>query len=214
MLTAPEHATTSPWPGRFPFGLVAAGLVAGLALGLLTNLAQGWLPGSWNQLANSGTAWSAAAFAGGALLASRGVRAAAAGGLAAEVGLVAGYYWYAASGRGGLGSLTPALVWLVMAVVAGPLFGIAGAWWRRGDRRRRIAGAALLPGAAGAEALYYSANLHYTPQACVCAALMVALPLATGRGNRERVLTLAAAAVLVPCAYLVIYQGFLALALT
>jgi hypothetical protein len=39
------------------------------------------------------------------------------------------------------------------------------------------------------------------------------LPLATARGNRERALTLAAAVPLALCAYVLIYHGFLGLAL-
>ena len=141
------------------------------------------------------------------------MRVAAGGGLAAELGLVAGYYGFAEFGRGGMGMLAPALVWLAMAVVAGPLFGAAGAWWRRGDRRRRIVGVNALAGAIGAEAAYYAFVLHYLPQACVCAVLMVALPLAMARGGRERALTLAAAVLLALCAYVVIYKGFLGLVL-
>ncbi|MBO0801895.1 MAG: hypothetical protein J2P25_02320 [Nocardiopsaceae bacterium] len=188
---------------------VAGCLGAGLALGVMTNLAQGWLPGSWYQIADSGAAWSAVAFVAGALLADRGVRVAAVGGLAAELGLVTGYYGFAEFGRGGMGMLTPVLVWLVMAVVAGPLFGAAGAWWRRGDRRRRIVGGGALAGAIGAEAACYAFVLHYMPQACVSAALMVALPLAMARGNHERALTLVAAVPLALCAYVVVYQDFL-----
>ncbi|MEU5342333.1 MULTISPECIES: DUF6518 family protein [unclassified Streptomyces] len=196
-------------PDRFALKSVAGCLGAGLALGVMTNLAQGRLPGSWNQIANSGAVWSAVAFVAGALLADRGVRVAVAGGLAAEVGLVTGYYGFAEFGRDGMGMLTHVLVWLVMAVVAGPLFGAAGAWWRRGSLNRRIVGGAALAGAIGTEAAHYAFVLHYMPQAWVCAVLMVALPLAMGRGNRERALTLAAAVSLALCAYAVVYQGFL-----
>ncbi|MFI6700848.1 DUF6518 family protein [Streptomyces sp. NPDC050509] len=196
-------------PDRSALKTVAGCLGAGLALGVMTNLAQGWLPGNWNQIANSGAVWSAVAFVAGALLADRGVRVAVAGGLVAEVGLVTGYYGFAEFGRGGMGTLTTGLVWLVMAVVAGPLFGAAGAWWRRGSIRRRIVGGASVAGAIGAEAAHYAFVLHYMPQASVCAALMVALPLAMARGNRERALTLAATVLLALCAYAVVYQGFL-----
>jgi hypothetical protein len=207
---AAQRRKTAPFSlHRFTLPRVAGCLGAGLALGVMTNLAQGWLPGSWNQIANSGAAWSAVAFIAGALLADRGVRVAAAGGLAAEVGLVAGYYGFAEFGRGGMGMLTPGLVWLVTAVVAGPLFGTAGAWWRRGSLRRRIVGGAAVAGVIGAEAADYAFVLRYVPQACVCAVLMVALPLAMARGNRERVLTLAATVPLALCAYAVVYQGFL-----
>jgi Family of unknown function (DUF6518) len=194
---------------RFTPGRVAGCLGAGLALGVLTNLAQGWLPGSWNQVANSGTVWLAVAFVAGALLAPRGTRVAVAGGLAAEAGLVAGYYGFAQFGRSGMGTLTPVLVWLGMAVVGGPLFGVAGAWWRRGNVGRRILGGAALAGAIGAEGAYLGFVLRYVPEACACAVLMVALPLAMGRGNRERALLLEAAVPLALCAYVLVYLVFL-----
>lgn len=213
MLAKPRREIAPLSLDRSTLERVAECLGAGLALGVMTNLAQGWLPGSWNQIANSGSAWSAVAFVAGALLADRGVRVAVAGGLAAAVGLVTGYYGFAELGRGGMGMLTPGLVWLFMAVVAGPLFGTAGAWWRCGRPQRRILGGAALAGAIGAEAAHYAFVLQYIPQACVCAVLMLGLPLAMARGNRERALTLAAAVPLALCAYAVVYQGFLGLVL-
>ncbi|MGW4759152.1 DUF6518 family protein [Streptomyces chartreusis] len=56
----------------------------GLCWGSSPNLAQGWLPGSWNQITNSGVVWSVVAFASGSLLAGR-VALPAAAGLCAEV---------------------------------------------------------------------------------------------------------------------------------
>ncbi|MFJ9244922.1 DUF6518 family protein [Streptomyces sp. NPDC101776] len=175
--------------------------VGGLLLGVLTNLAQGWLPGAWNQLANSGAVWSAAAFVAGALLAERGtaLRAVTAG-LCAEVGLVVGYYGYAEFGRDGMGSLYFPLVWLGMACVAGPLFGVAAHAWRHGTRAwSRIAGLAAFAGLFGMEGAMYARVLHYMPQAWACGTVFVLLPLLLARTHRERALTLAAA---VPCALL------------
>jgi hypothetical protein len=210
-----ERETAALSPGRPALGRVAGCLGAGLALGVLTNLAQGWLPGSWNQLANSGAFWSVAAFVAGALLAAKGVRTALAGGLCAELALVVGYYGYAQFGyqRGGIGMLTPVLEWLLVAVVAGPLFGAAGAWWRRGDRGRRIVGGSALAGVVGAEAASDIFALHYMSQGWVTAATAVALPLVMARGNRERALTLALALPLGLLAYLLVFQGFLGSAL-
>jgi len=100
MTTATPGRLASPgnklcgWAGR---ALMAA--TSGLLLGVLTNLAQGWLPGAWNQIANSGAIWCAVAFAAGALSYQRDSSAPAAIiGLGAEAGLVAGYYGYAESG--------------------------------------------------------------------------------------------------------------------
>jgi hypothetical protein len=170
-------------------------LGGGLALGILTNLAQGWLPGAWNQIANSGAVWSVVAFAAGSVLARRvALPAAAVAGLCAEVGLVVGYYGYAEFGRDGMGHLGWPLVWLVVAFIAGPLFGIAGAWWRQGrTTHRRVTGLAALAGVFGMESILYAWTLHYATQAWACLAVTVLVPLLMARTHKERALTLAAA---------------------
>ncbi|GLX94506.1 DUF6518 family protein [Herbidospora sp. NBRC 101105] len=282
-------------------------LVAGLVLGVLTNLAQGWLPGAWNNLANSGAVWSVAAFVAGALVAGGlpreftmygpGVEAAyrdpgqgltSAGpeaegedpgltsvgpeargrgrgfdrpgrgpeaweedsggrrfeagsdagfgaeaspygagvtpaellrlvppapsalpralfaGLAVEVGLVAGYYGFAEFGRGGMGDLFWPLVWVVVACVAGPVFGVAGSWWRRGVARwQRVGGLAALAGVFGMEGVHYAFGLGYAPQAWACLVVFLLVPL-LAHAVREIGLTLLAAVPLVGVAYLVV----------
>jgi hypothetical protein len=175
----------------------------GLLLGVLTNLAQGWLPGAWQQIANSGAVWSAVAFAAGALSSRMGpVSRSAIGGLGAEVGLVVGYYGYAQFGRDGAGDLFFPLIWLGMACVAGPLFGVAGHWWRHGrDTRRRVTGLAAFAGLFGMEGLAYAWNLHYATQAWACLTLFLLVPLLMARTHKERAWTLAAALVCAPLAY-------------
>lgn len=195
-----ESAVRSGGPGAWGAATAAmAATAGGVLLGVLTNLAQGWLPGAWNQLANSGAVWSAVAFVGGALLARRGsARLAAVGGLGAEVGLVVGYYGYAEFGRDGMGDLLFPLVWLGMACVAGPLFGVAGHWWRRGEGARvRVAGLAAFAGLFGMEGVMAAWDLHHASQAWACFAVFALVPLLMARTHRERAFTLAAA---VPCA--------------
>ncbi|AEW99723.1 DUF6518 family protein [Streptantibioticus cattleyicolor] len=179
----------------------ATATVGGVLLGVLTNLAQGWLPGDWNQLANSAAVWSAVAFAAGALIARRGtLLRAALGGLGAETGLVAGYYGYAEFGRDGMGALLFPLVWLAMACVAGPLFGVAAYAWRRGRGiRSRTAGLAAFAGLFGMEAMTAARDLHHTAQAWTCGTAFLLIPLLMAPTHRVRALTLAAA---VPCALL------------
>ncbi|MFC8519758.1 DUF6518 family protein [Streptomyces sp. NPDC057257] len=193
---AVREGARGTWSAAVP---AAAG--GGLLLGLLTNLAQGLLPGAWNQVANSGAVWSAVAFVAAALLAREGgVPRAAAGGLAAEAGLVLGYYGYAEFGRDGMGDLLFPLVWLGMACVAGPLFGVAAHWWRRGpDAGRRIIGLAAFAGLFGMEGVTAAWDLHYASQAWACLAALALVPLLMARTHRERALTLAAA---LPCALL------------
>ncbi|GGN07984.1 DUF6518 family protein [Streptomyces fuscichromogenes] len=195
----PPDATAGPRVTAATPAVAAA--VGGLAFGVLTNLAQGWLPGAWNQLANSGAVWSTAAFAAGALLAHRRTLSRAVTcGLAAEVGLVVGYYGYAEFGRDGMGSLFFPLVWLAMACVAGPLFGVAGHWWRSGrDARRRTVGLAAFAGLFGSEGLMAALDLHHASQAWTCFAVFALVPLLMAGTNRERVRSLALAA---PCALL------------
>ncbi|WP_447005216.1 DUF6518 family protein [Saccharothrix isguenensis] len=185
---------------RDPLVVVSVGVICGL----LTNLGQGLLPGALNQLANSGAVWTVLAFAAGAWSSRRGLAAGVVGGLCAEVGLVVGYYGYAEIGRDGMGEWFWPVVWLVMALVAGPLFGTAGAWWRHGRRPvLRVTGLALLAGVFGAEGLHYALVLQYSVQAWACAALFAVVPL-LARTTSERIATLVAAAALAPLGYAIV----------
>jgi hypothetical protein len=167
--------------------VVAVGL-AGLAVGGFTLLMQGTLPGFLNQLGNSGAVWSAAAFAAGAVLAPRGRRSAVVG-LVLLLGAVLGYYGCttvllhddvsAAALRG------PAL-WAGVAVVAGPVFGLAGAQWRGPDPLRRLLAAGALGAVFVAEGLYLAAVLEYVAEAALMIGLGLAAPLLLGRSATER----------------------------
>ncbi|WP_199040230.1 DUF6518 family protein [Glycomyces salinus] len=193
---------TTPNPTSPPAAL-ACSLAGGLVLGVLTNLAQGWLPGAWNQIANSGAVWAAFAFAAGAALAGRcRYPTIAAAGACVEIGLVAGYYGYAVLARhDDVDSLLGwPLIWTAFALVAGPLFAVAAAWWRRGRTVwHRSAGLGALGGVFGAESIHYAVVLHYPAQAWACAAIAIAVPLLAVRGERAR--TLAVVGVLALLAY-------------
>lgn len=163
-----ESMPTRSHPGSMWLSAVVTSLGGGLLGGVPTNLAQGWLPGGWNQLANSGVVRSVLAFVAGSVVAGRVVgrtapAVAAIAGLCAELGLVIGYYMYAefGFGRSGAGTLVTVAAWLVMACLAVPLFGLAVARWeqraaprsgRRGGGRcvrRRGNGVAGPPATAG-----------------------------------------------------------------
>ncbi|MFJ2025352.1 DUF6518 family protein [Streptomyces sp. NPDC087897] len=207
MSASPVIAAVPGTSGRAWAHATASAFTGGLLLGVLTNLLQGWLPGEWNQIANSGGVWSVAAFVAGALLARKvGLPAAAVAGLFAESGLVVGYYLYAEVARDGMGSLFAPLVWLGMAFVAGPLFGVAGFWWRGISPRRRVIGLAALAGVFGTEAIHYGWVLHYAPPAWACLAVLVLVPLLMGRTHRERLLALLTAIPFSLLAYLVFYH--------
>lgn len=181
--------------------------LAGVGLGILTSLAQGVLPGASNQIANSGAVWCVPAFAAGALVAGGhlALRKPVLAGLCTTVGLVVGYYGCAEFGRGGMGSPFWPLVWLAMALISGPLFGAAGAWWRRGHTApRRVVALAALAGVFGMESIQYAWVLHYAAQAWTCVALLVAIPLLMARRHKERALTLLTALAFSGLAYAVI----------
>jgi hypothetical protein len=211
MNASPATASAPETSGRVWAYATASAFAGGLLLGVLTNLAQGWLPGAWNQIPNSGAVWSVAAFAAGALLV-RQVRlpAAAVAGLCAESGLVVGYYCYAEVARDGMGSLLAPLVWLGMAFIAGPLFGVAGSWWRGLSPRHRVIGLAALAGVFGMEAIHYAWVLHYAPQAWACLAILVLVALLMGRTHKERALTLLTAIPFSLLAYLIFDKLILA----
>ncbi|MFF0747173.1 DUF6518 family protein [Streptomyces sp. NPDC004111] len=207
MSASPATATAPSTGGRTWALASVSALAGGILLGILTNLAQGWLPGAANQIANSGAVWSIAAFAAGALLARKvSLPAAAVAGLLAESGLVVGYYGYAEFGRDGMGSLFAPLVWVGMACVAGPLFGVAGAWWRGSSSRRRVVGLAALAGVFGMEGIHYAWGLQYPTEAWSCFTVLVLVPLLLSRTHKERALTLLTALPFSLFAYLVVYQ--------
>ncbi|MER6353779.1 DUF6518 family protein [Streptomyces sp. NPDC001634] len=153
-----------------------------------------------------GQVWCVPAFVAGALVAGRlPVRSSALPGLFATMGLVVGYYGYAEFGRDGMGSLVAPSLWLVMAFLSGPLFGVAGAWWKRGhSMHRRVIGLAALAGVFGMEAILAAWSLHHSSQAWACALLLVLVPLLMARQHRERASTLLTAVLFSPVAYAVI----------
>ncbi|MCD0484043.1 DUF6518 family protein [Streptacidiphilus sp. ASG 303] len=213
--TAPPPVAAADGAGKSSAGMAAwasataAALTGGILLGILTNLAQGWLPNPWNQLANSGAVWTAVAFASGALAARRmPFSASVVAGLCSEVCLVVGYYGYAELGRDGMGDLSYPFLWLGMAFLVGPLFGAAGSWWRRGSTgSRRVTGPLLLAGVFGAEGLDYVFDLHYAAQAWACLAVVLLVPVLMLRTARERLTMLLGAVLLSLLTYATVFIG-------
>ncbi len=202
-----EAAPVLTTPFRRPLSTPSStglALVAGLLVGTLTNVLQGVLPDALQAVSNSGSVWSAAAFAAGAAVKVPG-RVAVLAGTATEVGAVVGYYAYAELVRDGMGDLTYPLFWLALALVAGPIFGTAGAWWRAGDGRRRTAGPALLGAVFGMDALWYEFALGYHGNAIAYGVTGALVPLLLGRTNRDRAVGLAAGLVLSVLAVLALW---------
>jgi hypothetical protein len=168
-------------PGQRPGIGVAVILAAigGLAVGGLTLAMQANLPGVLNHLGNSAAVWCLAAFMAGRLLPVRGWSAALAGTLVLA-GAVVGYYACTTlllQDDLNAGTMFFPGVWLTAAVLAGPVFGVAGAATRTGDRLRRALGIAALAAVFFAEAGYLLAVVRQPPEAALMAGLGVLVPV-------------------------------------
>lgn len=143
----------APAPRR-PLVVLSAVAAAGLALGVLTAYAQGWLPDEIGSLANSSGAWTVLAFglAWWAAAAGRSATAAAAGVLALLT-LLAGYVT-GADLRGFPSSTALMVFWGAAAVVVGPVIGLAAAWVRSGPLVRAALGAGAVAGVLVGEGVY------------------------------------------------------------
>ena len=118
------------------------------------------------------------------------------GGIRAPTLLLAllGYYLMVQLRFGYAGS-TPAVVfWSIGALVGGPVFGVAGHWWRHGDRRQHIVAIGLMGAVVVAEGVYLLSILPDAAVGRAAIAIGLALPVALGGSTRDRLLGLAALA--------------------
>jgi uncharacterized protein DUF6518 len=137
---------------------ISLALVVGTLTGLATLIGQGIMPGQWNTLVNSGAIWLVPVFFVGARMPSRAWAAVA--GAVTLLATVVAYYGSAALAGAPI-SLRMVAFWALVALVAGPLYGVAGQW-RHDDRpARRVIGVALLGGVLVAEGLYIVLVLGY-----------------------------------------------------
>jgi hypothetical protein len=172
----------------------------GAATGVLTFVGQRYLPGQWNVLVNSGAIWLVPVF----LVASR-MRSAswgAAAGLGTLAATLLGYYG-AATLSGIPESTYFFALWCGVALVAGPLYGAAGSWWRDVRRTRRVAAVALLGGVFVAEGSYLIVALRYHGSGTGMIAAGVALTAVLARGGRDRLYALLALPVVALLAFAV-----------
>ena len=174
---------------------VGIALVAGLGAGGVTQLLQGMLPAAIGRIANAATPWLAVAFGVGTT-ASRWWLAAITGAVTLLAALV-GYYGlvqlrfgYGAELRGAV------LLWLIAAVVGGPVFGVAGRWWRGDGPWLRATGPALLGASAIAEGVYLAGIPTVASAGPLFVVAGLSIPVLLGRRRDDRIRGLV---LLLPC---------------
>ncbi len=166
-------------------------VVVGLATGALTLAAQAVLPTEANRLANSGAIWVTVAFAVGWRTPSDA--AAALAGFVALIGALVGYFVTAALAQAGV-SVSTVAIWVAVAFVGGPVFGIAGRWRATGTGWRPAVAVAALGGvylAEGVWTLWGIPHLALAGWASVVVGCLITLLLADGREMRTRACLLA-----------------------
>ncbi len=198
-------------PARPAWRWLAVAVVAGLLLGPLDLWGQVEAPYPWANLFNSPSVWAAAAFAYGRWAADR--VAAPVGATVLLVVAVEAYYLadvvFRGADRGNLTSST-AMVWVFAGVVAGLVFGTAGAWAAQRTGWMAVVGKAALPAVFGAEAVRNLVRIANEPAdgrpddlgefAAILAVLAVVVLVAVVRGAERRVAIAATALAVVAAA--------------
>lgn len=144
------------------------------------------LPGEWSTLANSGAVWLVFAFAAGASM--RTDLSAAGAGAGILIGAVIGYYAAVPIVvEGAAANMRSVAIWTGTALIGGPVFGIAGRWWRREPFTKRVIALGLLGGVFVAEGL---TDVRYIPTVRTAGWILLTVgslvPLVLGRSWRER----------------------------
>jgi hypothetical protein len=177
---------TTAW--RATLGGVLLPTLGGVLLGVASLLLNGVLPGGSGRLVNSGAVWVVGAFVAGALVRGDRWRIWLAG-TAVLVGAVAGYYAALVVFEHrtvGVAQLSGPLQWSAVALLSGPVFATAGSWLRDGRLYRRVLSLCALGGVFVAEGGYLLASHRPVAEVVVVSAIGVLVPVALGRGARER----------------------------
>lgn len=182
-----------PGTARGTVPTLALAALAGLAVGAATQVLQGILPGAWNWLANSMSAWLIVGFLFGATTARP--RVAAAAGVVLLLAALLGYE-VTVEARFGTGFGPLVAFWALGAVAGGVVFGAAGWGWRRGGPRVRAISTGLPAALLIGEGLYFLAILPGPETGIGAIVIGLALPALLGRTNGDRARAYVA---LVPC---------------
>lgn len=181
--------------------LPVASIVGGFALGVLTVIGQKELPETFAGVANSAVIWTVFAFVAGGFGSS--LRVASIAGAAVLVGAVVGYYVSVPIlVEGAAANARSVVIWGVVAMIAGPVAGIAGGWWTSEVRSRRLVASGVAGGTFLAEGIR---RLTIEPSDLVLGWAMVliglAIPIARRQPWRDRGVALLLAAGVVVCVW-------------
>jgi len=162
----------------------------GLAFGALTVLGQAILPGSWNHFANSGAVWLVVAFIVGLRMPS--ITWAMMGGFISLIMALVGYT--AVITMIGLAyPFSTIAFWGAIALVGGPVFGLAGQWWRYTiGSWRHATSAALMGGVFIAEGWYMLTIIQDTLAGWVSIVIGMLLAILLPHSWKDRFRSLAA----------------------
>jgi hypothetical protein len=184
-----DAAASAARPRRDRLWATAAllAVVVGVAVGALTFVGQRFMPGQWNTLVNSGAIWLVQVFFVGSRM--RTLPWAAAAGVATLLATLAGYY-VPDTLAGTPQSLFYVTLWVGVALIDGPLSGMAGCAWRSDRRMHRVVGVAMLGGVMATEGLYLVMVLGYSWSgwSMVVAGVVAVVALSS---RSDRLLTLA-----------------------
>jgi hypothetical protein len=167
--------------------------ICGLMVGVLTFVGQGKLPGSWQHIANSGAVWLVPVFFIGSLMPTD--KSAAASGIGTLAGTLVGYYGTAALALGFPPDFYYTAFWVGMAIISGPMLGVAGHWWRSERLSRRVVAIALLGGIFISEGLYLFWNITafwVGPTGWGWIVIGILIPLILGHSVKDRLFALSA----------------------
>jgi Family of unknown function (DUF6518) len=141
----PARTATPSYAGPATPVVLAAAVAAGVVLGVVDLWWSVYHPSAWSSVANSCAGWAACAFALGAVLRVDALRAAVAAVVMLAVAVEAYYAAEVALQLTDRWILTSpiAMEWLVLAGVAGAIYGPAGAWAAGRPPLRAAAGLAV-----------------------------------------------------------------------
>jgi hypothetical protein len=184
-----------PQPTRPRVRPVLIAAVAGLLWGVATMFLQGILPGTLGAIvANSGAGWAVLAFVAGAIWFRSHWWVVAVAGALVELGLVVGYYGSVIIRYDQDPPSFWAYVWAAVALASGPVFGVAGAWWRGAVFWRHVTGVALLGGLFAGEGVVRLMTLPDRATGWIMVVAGALFPLALGRTLAGRLYGLLAVA--------------------